>query len=183
MHESSEHAALLHLLRVAPHQAARLLRRVFGITVPHGVAQVVDPVHKPGSLVPDLVIVFCDPLDPGTPKLVLIVEVQRRIDPYKLLVWPAYLWLERLRRRCECHLLVLAPDPAVAAWAERPITCGPGCSTQAMVLGRPLLFWYAVAVGLLQAAFVHYHEEPALRRRYGSRYEAYRREVPLWWPR
>ena len=64
-------------------------------------------------------IVFCDPLDPGTAKLVLIVEVQRRIDPHKLLVWPAYLWLERLRQGCECCLLVLTPDPAVAAWPRR----------------------------------------------------------------
>ena len=33
------------------------------------------------------------------------------------------------------------------------------------------------------AAFVRLHEEPALARRYGAQYEAYRRAVPAWWPR
>lgn len=54
---------------------------------------------------------------------------------------------------------------------------------QAIVLGRPVLLWYAVGIAALQAVFVHYHEEPQLRRRYGREYEAYRRAVPGWWPR
>ncbi len=91
--------------------------------------------------------------------------MQRRIDPYKLLVWPAYLWLERLRRRCECRLLILAPDPDVAAWAEAPITCGPGNCTQALVLGPERVPWITrpaearaePALALLSAR-VHGHE-------------------------
>jgi protein-S-isoprenylcysteine O-methyltransferase Ste14 len=35
----------------------------------------------------------------------------------------------------------------------------------------------------VMAAFVRGYEEPALRRRYGAQYEAYRRAVPGWWPR
>lgn len=54
---------------------------------------------------------------------------------------------------------------------------------QAMVLGRPVLLFYALGIGLLQAAFVHYHEEPELLRRYGEEYATYRRAVPGWLPR
>jgi protein-S-isoprenylcysteine O-methyltransferase Ste14 len=31
--------------------------------------------------------------------------------------------------------------------------------------------------------FVHWYEEPALRRQFGAEYEAYIRAVPAWWPR
>ena len=54
---------------------------------------------------------------------------------------------------------------------------------QALVLGRPVLLLYAAAVLLACAAFVRWHEEPALARRFGGEYEAYRRDVPGWWPR
>jgi protein-S-isoprenylcysteine O-methyltransferase Ste14 len=53
---------------------------------------------------------------------------------------------------------------------------------QALVLGRPVLLAYAAAFGAAVAAFVHWYEEPTLRRRYGEQYEAYRRAVPAWWP-
>ena len=54
---------------------------------------------------------------------------------------------------------------------------------QALLLGKPILLaWAAVFLGVT-ATFVHVHEEPALRRRYGAQYEAYRRAVPGWWPR
>jgi protein-S-isoprenylcysteine O-methyltransferase Ste14 len=32
-------------------------------------------------------------------------------------------------------------------------------------------------------AFAHGYEEPALVRRFGDAYVAYRRAVPAWWPR
>jgi protein-S-isoprenylcysteine O-methyltransferase Ste14 len=54
---------------------------------------------------------------------------------------------------------------------------------QALVLGRPVLFLYAAGFGVLVWAFVHWYEEPTLRRRYGAEYDAYRSEVPGWWPR
>ena len=54
---------------------------------------------------------------------------------------------------------------------------------QAAVLGRWVLLAYAVAFGAVVWSFVHWYEEPALRRRYGSEYERYRAEVPGWWPR
>lgn len=41
------------------------------------------------------------------------------------------------------------------------------------------------ALGFIAAtvAFVHLYEEPALRRRFGAEYEAYRAAVGRWWPR
>jgi protein-S-isoprenylcysteine O-methyltransferase Ste14 len=54
---------------------------------------------------------------------------------------------------------------------------------QALLLGRPVLLLYAAAFGAVVAAFVHWYEEPTLRRRFGAEYDAYREAVPAWWPR
>jgi protein-S-isoprenylcysteine O-methyltransferase Ste14 len=54
---------------------------------------------------------------------------------------------------------------------------------QALALGKLVLLPYAAAFVALTSVFVHWYEEPALRRRFGEQYEAYRREVPGWWPR
>jgi protein-S-isoprenylcysteine O-methyltransferase Ste14 len=54
---------------------------------------------------------------------------------------------------------------------------------QALLLGQPVLLLYALAFAAAVAAFVYGYEEPTLRRRFGSRYEAYREAVPAWWPR
>jgi protein-S-isoprenylcysteine O-methyltransferase Ste14 len=54
---------------------------------------------------------------------------------------------------------------------------------QALMLSRPVLLTYAVAVGAAVWAFVRWYEEPTLARRYGTQYEVYRHEVPAWWPR
>jgi protein-S-isoprenylcysteine O-methyltransferase Ste14 len=54
---------------------------------------------------------------------------------------------------------------------------------QALALGRPILLLYAAAFAVAVAAFVHWYEEPTLRRQFGEQYEAYRTAVPAWWPR
>jgi protein-S-isoprenylcysteine O-methyltransferase Ste14 len=54
---------------------------------------------------------------------------------------------------------------------------------QALLLGQPILLLYAVAFAVAVAAFVHWYEEPTLRRQFGEEYESYRRAVPGWWPR
>ena len=54
---------------------------------------------------------------------------------------------------------------------------------QALLLGQLGLLLYAAALGLISVAFVRWYEEPALTRRFGADYEAYRRAVPAWWPR
>jgi protein-S-isoprenylcysteine O-methyltransferase Ste14 len=54
---------------------------------------------------------------------------------------------------------------------------------QALVLGRLVLFVEAAIFGAAVVAFVHWYEEPTLRRQFGAAYDDYRREVPGWWPR
>ncbi len=54
---------------------------------------------------------------------------------------------------------------------------------EALLLGQVSLLVYAVVVGVITNLFVRLYEEPALRRRFGDQYEAYRRAVPGWWPR
>jgi protein-S-isoprenylcysteine O-methyltransferase Ste14 len=54
---------------------------------------------------------------------------------------------------------------------------------QALLLGQPVLLLYAAAFGAAVLAFVRGYEEPALARRFGAQYEAYRRAVPAWLPR
>jgi protein-S-isoprenylcysteine O-methyltransferase Ste14 len=54
---------------------------------------------------------------------------------------------------------------------------------QVLLLDRPLLLCYAAGVLAMTIAFVRLYEEPALARKYGEQYEAYRRAVPGWRPR
>jgi len=54
---------------------------------------------------------------------------------------------------------------------------------QVLLLDRPVLLFYAAGVLGMTIAFVRIYEEPALARRYGEQYEAYRMAVPGWLPR
>jgi protein-S-isoprenylcysteine O-methyltransferase Ste14 len=54
---------------------------------------------------------------------------------------------------------------------------------QVLLLDRPVLLLYAVAVAAVTVAFTRWYEEPALRMRYGEQYEQYRQQVPGWLPR
>jgi protein-S-isoprenylcysteine O-methyltransferase Ste14 len=57
---------------------------------------------------------------------------------------------------------------------------------QALALGRFGLLWYAAAVFVAVAVFVHGYEEPTLSRQFGDEYARYREEVRRWvptWPR
>jgi protein-S-isoprenylcysteine O-methyltransferase Ste14 len=54
---------------------------------------------------------------------------------------------------------------------------------EALLLGQLNLLLYAGAAWVTVAAFVHWHEEPTLTRRFGTDYEDYRRAVPAWLPR
>jgi hypothetical protein len=55
---------------------------------------------------------------------VLIVEVQLAVDPRKRLSLPAYVTVSRAIHGCPAGLLVIAPDPLVAAWCAEPIETG-----------------------------------------------------------
>jgi protein-S-isoprenylcysteine O-methyltransferase Ste14 len=54
---------------------------------------------------------------------------------------------------------------------------------EALLFGRLSLLAYAAVGWAGAAAFVRWYEEPALVRRFGAEYEAYRRAVPAWRPR
>jgi len=54
---------------------------------------------------------------------------------------------------------------------------------QAAVLARWSLVVYALVFGVVVWSFVHWYEEPTLRRQFGPAYEEYVRTVPGWWPR
>jgi protein-S-isoprenylcysteine O-methyltransferase Ste14 len=53
---------------------------------------------------------------------------------------------------------------------------------QALALGQLSLLLYGAVAWIVFAAWVRWYEEPALARRFGPRYEAYRRAVPAWLP-
>lgn len=54
---------------------------------------------------------------------------------------------------------------------------------QALLFWQPALVGYTLAALLLPMAFVHWYEEPKLRRTFGADYDEYRDHVPGWWPR
>jgi protein-S-isoprenylcysteine O-methyltransferase Ste14 len=84
---------------------------------------------------------------------------------------------------------VAPPDRLVVGGFYRYVRNPMYLAVLSLILGQALLFgqWillpYAVIVSLAFAAMVHWHEEPALRRDFGARYDTYRAAVPGWWPR
>jgi protein-S-isoprenylcysteine O-methyltransferase Ste14 len=54
---------------------------------------------------------------------------------------------------------------------------------QGLLLGQPKLFGLVALGAVPVAAFVRFHEEPALAHRFGSEYEIYRENVARWLPR
>jgi protein-S-isoprenylcysteine O-methyltransferase Ste14 len=54
---------------------------------------------------------------------------------------------------------------------------------QGLLLGREILFAWAVAAWLIFTSFLVFYEEPQLRRRFGAEYDDYRRRVSRWLPR
>ncbi|MCK2219111.1 isoprenylcysteine carboxylmethyltransferase family protein [Actinomadura sp. ATCC 31491] len=54
---------------------------------------------------------------------------------------------------------------------------------QAMIFGDAALLLYAAVVAVPVWSFVHWYEEPHLRRQFGAAYEEYCAHVPGWLPR
>jgi protein-S-isoprenylcysteine O-methyltransferase Ste14 len=54
---------------------------------------------------------------------------------------------------------------------------------ETLLFGQFLLLPYAALFWAVTAAFVHWYEEPSLRRRFGAEYDAYKQAVPGWRPR
>jgi protein-S-isoprenylcysteine O-methyltransferase Ste14 len=53
---------------------------------------------------------------------------------------------------------------------------------QGLLLGREILFLWAAGAWLMFTAFLVFHEEPGLSRRFGAEYDDYRRRVRRWMP-
>lgn len=68
-------------------------------------------------------------------RLGIIIEVQREKDKRKRFSWPAYQVNFRHRIKAPVVLIVICPNPAVAAWAAEPIETGqPGSDFLMQVL-------------------------------------------------
>lgn len=117
------HQTLVDLLRHAPELLPRLLA-VAGATPMEGATvrvldAVLDQIERRVDLAFEVTI-------PGIGKVSAGVEVQLTSNPDKLRSWPVYLTTLRTRDCPRACLLILTPDPRVAAWAARPIDLGPG---------------------------------------------------------
>jgi protein-S-isoprenylcysteine O-methyltransferase Ste14 len=53
---------------------------------------------------------------------------------------------------------------------------------QALLLSRPVLLVYTAGFLAFSAVWVRFAEETLLAQRFGADYEAYRKQVPAWWP-
>lgn len=122
---SMSHEVLVELFKNRPSLAVELLKEAFGVEVPPYEEATVTAQNlteiRPPEYRADLVIKL---LHKGKPVWIVIVEVQLTIDPAKRFAWPVYIAVDREVYQCPTLLLVVAPDPDVAAWCEEPIKLG-----------------------------------------------------------
>ncbi len=135
---SMAHEILVDLFKNRPSLAAEILADVLGFSLPPyteaRLASTDLTEIQPAEYRADVVVVL---LDRDIPVRVIIVEVQLAVDPRKRLSWPAYVTVSRAIHGCPAHLLVVAPEPAVAEWCAEPIETGvPGFVLRPPVLRR-----------------------------------------------
>ena len=135
---SMAHDVLVDLFKNRPSLAAEILVEVLGIGLPSyteaRLASIDLTEVQPAEYRADVVVLL---LDGDAPVWVLILEVQLGVDPRKRFTWPAYTMGSRADHGCPVGLLVVAPDPDVAAWCAEPIETGiPGFVLRPPVLGR-----------------------------------------------
>jgi hypothetical protein len=132
------HEILVDLFKNRPPLAAEILAEVLGVALPdyteaHLVSADLSEI-QPAEYRADAVVVL---LDRNISVRVIIVEVQLAVDHRKRLSWPAYITVSRAIHGCPATLLVVAPDPSVAAWCAEPIETGaPGFVLRPSVLHR-----------------------------------------------
>jgi len=136
---SLNHEGVIALVRHRPAFAASLLREVLHVEVPHFTDARLTEAALP-ELVPieyhaDAVVLFSDAVDPNQPVFGTIFEVQIGRDRRKPFTWPVYAVVARARYECPFVVTVVAPDPAVARWAGRPIALGDGMIFRPRVIG------------------------------------------------
>jgi hypothetical protein len=135
---SIAHDVLVDLFKNRPSLGAELLTEVLGVALPPYTEARVTSIDltqiRPTEYRADVVVLL---LDQGVPIWVLVIEVQLGIDDDKRFTWPEYTTGARAKYRCPVGLLVVAPDPKIAAWCAEPIETGiPGFVMVPPVLGR-----------------------------------------------
>lgn len=135
---SMAHEILVDLFKNRPSLAAEILAEVLDVSLPPyteaRLASTDLTEIQPAEYRADVVVVL---LDRDTPVRVVIVEVQLAVDSKKRFSWPAYVTVSRAIHGCPADLLVVAPDPALAAWCAEPIEIGvPGFVLRPPVLRR-----------------------------------------------
>jgi hypothetical protein len=139
---SLEHNGLVEMFRDNPALAPHLLEMLFHLDLPAHAAVTVGETAL-DQLLPieyraDLVLELRDTA--GALVLAIVLEVQRDEDADKKYTLPVYVTVVRARKRCPAVVLVVAPDPKVAAWAADPIDLGLGLGTvKPLVLGPAIV--------------------------------------------
>ncbi|MEV6772286.1 hypothetical protein AB0N05_27010 [Nocardia sp. NPDC051030] len=132
------HEGLIELFRTQPTLAAWFLTDVFGIPMPEFRGARTDSCDftdiKPREFREDTALVLID--DAGAPLVGIVVEIQLGKDSTRQWSWPVYISTLRARLQCPTYLLVVSPQPGVAAWCREPIELGhPGLVLRPLVLG------------------------------------------------
>jgi hypothetical protein len=132
------HEVLVDLFKNRPSLGAELLSEALGVALPAYTEARLISIDltriRPAEYRADVMVLL---LDGDVPVRVVIIEVQLGIDPRKRFTWPDYSTGARAAHGCQVSLLVVAPDPDVAAWCSAPIEIGiPGFVLRPPVLGR-----------------------------------------------
>jgi hypothetical protein len=132
------HEVLVDLFKNRPSLGAELLSEALGVVLPSYTEARLLSIDltkiRPAEYRADVVVLL---LDGEVPVRVVIIEVQLSIDPRKRFTWPDYSTGARAAHGCQVSLLVVAPDPEVAAWCAEPIEIGiPGFVLRPPVLGH-----------------------------------------------
>lgn len=134
---SQLHESLIDMFRARPVLVAELLSGPLGVPVPPfewaGLSSADMTDIRPAEFRADAVIT----LKAGAePVLMVVVEVQLTKDRRKKRTWPVYVATLHARWDCRVTLLVVCPDPKVAAWCAEPMVFGdPGLVLTPVVLG------------------------------------------------
>jgi hypothetical protein len=132
---STEHDAIAELFVQRPELAPDLLR-MLGLTLPAFSAITSEPAAFSQTMATeyraDLVLAL---RQRRRRRLLVVIEVQREIDPRKLRSWPVYQAAARARHGCPVVVLVVCLDRAVADWARQQVPLGGGSVFRATVLG------------------------------------------------
>ena len=121
------HEILVDLFKNRPSLVAEILTDVLHVPLPAyteaRLASIDLTEIQPATYRADVVVLLL--LDGSVTVRVIVVEVQLDKKERKRFTWPTYLTVSRAIHECPADLLVVAPDPAVAAWCAEPIEIGP----------------------------------------------------------